>query len=212
MAGRLSHPNLGTSTPETLPAGNPGGFGAVDHSFTLQAVMDLQRSTGAISAQLIALVEQAEKAEKRYADLAEKAERRHAELAEKAEKRHAELAEKAEKRHSEQAGRSDSRHGELQDRIDIKLDGLGESVRCVENKISVATKVTYVLFAIAVVVIGVIWTATQDMVKEIVKSGVSSTISSSAKSEPKDSPSSTTIAAAPKKPAPAPGSAPKTAQ
>lgn len=51
MAGSKSPHGKGPSTPDFLPASNPSPL-MVDHSFTLQAVMELQRNVGGLTSSI----------------------------------------------------------------------------------------------------------------------------------------------------------------
>lgn len=56
MAARCELGNLsGTGTPTSMPEGTPSMASPTDHSWTLQAVMDLHRSVGTMSAKLDAV-------------------------------------------------------------------------------------------------------------------------------------------------------------
>lgn len=44
--------NQPSSTPGSLPAATPQSYGMVDHSFTLQTVMELQKNVGALTSQV----------------------------------------------------------------------------------------------------------------------------------------------------------------
>lgn len=122
------------STPQALPSGNPTSLSGIDHSFTLQTIMELQKSCGALSAQLTALSGQIDRMERNASDGA--------------------------------------------NRFDDKLDGLADSIRTVENKIQIVSKVGGILFGVFIVVAGVAWTVTQDAFKDIAKTAINSTIAS----------------------------------
>ncbi|WP_198919739.1 hypothetical protein ACCM60_03940 [Pseudomonas chlororaphis subsp. aureofaciens] len=73
MGGRT--PGSGSqsaSTPESLPSSQPTNFSSHDHSFTLQMIMELQKSSGAIETQLKALRDQLNKIEDRHSKADEK--------------------------------------------------------------------------------------------------------------------------------------------
>ncbi|WP_160055755.1 hypothetical protein [Pseudomonas sp. R84] len=59
-------------TPGTLPSSPPSTFSSHDHSFTLQMIMELQKSSGAIETQLKALRDQLNKIEDRHSKADEK--------------------------------------------------------------------------------------------------------------------------------------------
>lgn len=126
------------STPATLPSGNPGGYaGGVDHSFTLQAIMELQKSCGVLTAQISAMSGQLDRLEKSGTDSINK--------------------------------------------FDDKIDDLKTSVRSVESKLTIVSKVGAILFVLGVAAAGVIWTVTQDAFKDIAKTAINSTIASNSK-------------------------------
>lgn len=56
-ATRAKRPGEGESTPSQLPQSTPQGvgFGTGDHSFTLQAIMELQKSIGEMNANMNAM-------------------------------------------------------------------------------------------------------------------------------------------------------------
>lgn len=133
-----------SSTPGTLPSSTPGAYGGHDHSFTLQMIMELQRSSGAIETQLKALGAQLEKIEQR--------------------------------------------HSKADEKTDLKIDKLDDSLRGVQNKISVLSKLAVILFAAAVLVGGVAWTVTQDAFKDITKTAINSALASNIKELPAPAP------------------------
>ncbi|MNM71063.1 hypothetical protein D3C81_827160 [compost metagenome] len=121
-----------SSTPSSLPTGTPQQFGMPDHSFTLQAIMELQKSCGALTAKLDSLSGQIDR--------------------------------------MEQTIKSDA------NRFDDKLDDVDQSVRDVETRIKIGTKVAYILFAMLVAVVGVGWTLTQDAFKDVTKTAINSAL------------------------------------
>lgn len=127
-----------TSPPQTLPAGNPSSYsGGMDHSFTLQAIMELQKNCGALTAQISSLSGQIDRMEKSGTDSANK--------------------------------------------FDDKIDDLTTSVRGVESKLTIVSKVGGILFLLGVAAAGVIWTVTQDAFKDIAKTAINSTIVNTSK-------------------------------
>ncbi len=149
MGGRTpGSTSQASSTPSTLPSSTPGAYGGHDHSFTLQMIMELQKSSGAIETQLKALGAQLEKIEQR--------------------------------------------HSKADEKTDLKIDKLDDSLRGVQNKISVLSKLSVILFAAAVLVGGVAWTVTQDAFKEITKTAINSALVSNMKELPVPVPPSTT--------------------
>lgn len=67
-------------------------------------------------------------------------------------------------------------------RFDDKLDGVVQSVRDVDTRIRIGTKVAYILFAILVSVVGIGWTLTQDAFKDVTKTAINSAFLSKAAS------------------------------
>ncbi|WP_281647375.1 hypothetical protein [Parendozoicomonas sp. Alg238-R29] len=63
--------NNPTTTPDQVGNASvtPQGFGQVDHSFTLQAVMELQKSTGQLTSSVESLKDVIEKQDKKITDL-----------------------------------------------------------------------------------------------------------------------------------------------
>lgn len=84
----------------------------------------------------------------------------------------------------EQLNKIEDRHSKADEKTDSKIDKLDDSLRGVQNKISVLSKVSVILFAAAVMVGGVAWTVTQDAFKDITKSAINSALASTIKTSP----------------------------
>lgn len=83
-------------------------------------------------------------------------------------------------------------------KFDDKIDGLATSIRGVESKLTIVSKVGGILFLLGVAAAGIVWTVTQDAFKDIAKTAINSTIVSNAK--PPSSAIAPTIPEAPKAP------------
>ncbi|MBA1222617.1 hypothetical protein G7017_17235 [Pseudomonas fulva] len=70
----------------------------------------------------------------------------------------------------------EDRHEKMMDKFESKIDGLDGSVRSVRTGIKVLAQVSTVLFSLALLAGGVLWTLSQDAVKDIAKTAINSTI------------------------------------
>lgn len=118
-------------------------------------IMELQKNSGAMTAQLKAIADQLEKMERRQA--------------------------------------------ETEGKVEGKMETLTVSIRDVETKITVVSRVGYVVTSLAIILVGVVWSASQDTVKDIAKTAINSTIASAAKSEERSTRSPTDPATQPSK-------------